>query len=136
MLGDAEAGAASVADVAREVGISRYHFIRQFQAAFGDTPHQLRTRARLERARELLARGASVTEVCFGLGFASLGSFSGLFTRRLGEPPSAYQRRVRRLAAVGGPRVALAFPGCLALLQWLPAGAFARRASGPAGPRG
>ena len=47
---------APVAAVARAVGISPFHFIRQFDAVFGETPHQHRTRVRLERAKQLLAR--------------------------------------------------------------------------------
>src|SRR5262245_19518894 len=32
----------SIAAVARDVGISPFHFIRQFEALFGQTPHQYR----------------------------------------------------------------------------------------------
>jgi AraC-like DNA-binding protein len=85
LLGATDAPALAVRDVARAVRISPYHFIRQFDAVFGATPHQLRIQARLERARQLLALGRhSVTEVCFEVGFHSLGSFSALFTRRIG----------------------------------------------------
>src|ERR1700731_2821300 len=85
----------SIEDVAREVGISPFHFIRQFEAVFGSTPHQFRIQWRLERAKHLLAAGRySVTEVCLEVGFTSLGSFSDLFTRRVGETPSAYRRRM------------------------------------------
>src|SRR5437660_9628586 len=85
----------SIRDVARDVRISPYHFIRQFEALFGETPHQYRIRARIDRAKELLAAGDhSVTDVCMEVGFASLGSFSDLFTRRVGVSPSAYRRRV------------------------------------------
>jgi AraC family transcriptional regulator len=40
--------------VAGEAAMSRFHFIRQFHALFGDTPHQVRVRAQLERAKQLL----------------------------------------------------------------------------------
>jgi AraC-like DNA-binding protein len=115
----------SVREVARGAGISPFHFIRQFEAVFGATPHRYRTEVRMERARELLARGQSVTEICLELGFSSLGSFSSAFARRVGESPSAYQRRLRVLVQVPdaiGPGSA---PGCLSLLGWLPASAFA-----------
>lgn len=118
------AGDAPVREVARGAGISPFHFIRRFEQLFGATPHQLRSRARLERARELLARGRSVTEVCFELGYASLGSFSARFHARVGEPPSRYQRRVRTLVAVPGQLPVSAFPGCFSLLARLPAHAF------------
>jgi len=62
----------SVADAAREASLSSYHFIRRFEAVFGETPHQFRTRERLTAARRLLARGHSVTDVCLDVGFSSL----------------------------------------------------------------
>jgi AraC-like DNA-binding protein len=115
----------SVREVARATGMSHFHFIRQFEAVFGATPHQLRIRSRLDRAKQLLALGQhSVTEVCFEIGFESLGSFSVLFARRIGEPPSAYRRRVRRMVAVPGTLPAEAFPGCLSLMRYFPADAF------------
>jgi AraC-like DNA-binding protein len=46
----------------------------------------------LERARRLLALGLPVTEACLGSGFESLGSFSTLFRRRFGIPPSEFRR--------------------------------------------
>ena len=93
----------SIEDVAREVGISPFHFIRQFEAVFGFTPHQFRIQSRLDRAKRLLAVGQhSVTDVCMEVGFSSLGSFSDLFTRRIGASPSAYQRRVRAMVQVPG----------------------------------
>jgi AraC-like DNA-binding protein len=115
----------SIREVARASGISPYHFIRQFDAVFGVTPHQLRIRSRLDRAKQLLALGErSVTQVCFDVGFESLGSFSDLFTRRTGETPSAYRRRVRVQVAVPGTLPQDAFPGCLSLMRFLPAHAF------------
>lgn len=117
--------APSIREVARASGISPFHFIRQFDAVFGATPHQLRIRSRLDRAKLLLALGEhSVTEVCFEVGFESLGSFSGLFTRRVGETPSAYRRRVRVQVAVPGTLPQEAFPGCLSLMRHLPVDAF------------
>lgn len=112
---------APVRDIARRAGISPYHFIRRFEAVFGATPHQLRIQARLDHARVLLARGdRSVTEVCFEVGFASLGSFSALFARRVGESPSRFRRR----ALVQVPGALPVFPGCLSLMAALPAHAF------------
>jgi AraC-like DNA-binding protein len=109
--------------IARTVAISPSHFTKQFDALFGATPHQFRIESRLDRARRLLARGDySVTDVCFEVGFSSLGSFSDLFARRVGVPPSAYRRR----AIVQVPGRPPLVPGCLGLLAALPAGAFRR----------
>ena len=95
--------APTIEELAREVKISPFHFIRQFEAVFGVTPHQYRIQARLDRARRLLAAGSqSVTDVCMEVGFSSVGSFSTLFTRRFGETPSAYRRRVRAVDLTSG----------------------------------
>jgi len=97
----------AVREIAAEAGLSTGLFIRQYAALFGETPHQARIRARLERAKRLLADGATVTETCFAVGFSSLGSFSALFHRRIGASPSAYRSRFR------GHDLA---PGCLSLM--------------------
>jgi len=96
LLADVQSSGLSVADAAREASLSPFHFIRRFQAVFGETPHQFRTRERLAAAQRLLARGHSVTDVCLDVGFSSLGSFSTLFTRRIGVSPVRYQRDLRR----------------------------------------
>jgi len=70
-----------------------------------------------------------VTDVCMEVGFSSLGSFSSLFARRLGEAPSAYQRRVRTSVQVPGGLPAVLAPGCLSLMSRLPASAFTPRRS-------
>jgi AraC-like DNA-binding protein len=112
-------------EVARRVEISPSHFIRQFEAVFGDTPHQYRIRVRVERAKELLAAGShSVTEVCMELGFSSLGSFSTMFARRVGETPSAYRRRTRLALQVPRRARGEIVRGCLGLMAALPPDAF------------
>jgi AraC-like DNA-binding protein len=122
----ADAPARTVRDVARQVGISPFHFIRLFAALFGATPHQLRKRIRIERAQQLLAGGQQVTEVCMELGLSSIGSFSSAFKAQVGESPLLYQQRARALvqvpAALARPPEA---PGCLSLMAWLPPSVFA-----------
>ena len=107
----------SIREVAREAAMSPFHFIRRFEAFFGATPHQFRIQSRLERAKHLLALSDySVTDVCMEVGFSSLGSFSALFARRFGTPPSAYRRQVRSLIAVPGELPRELAPGCLSLM--------------------
>ena len=107
----------TIDEVARCARISPFHFIRQFQALFGETPHQFRIRTRLDRARELLAvSDYSVTDVCMEVGFSSLGSFSDLFARRVGAAPSVYRRQVRSIMTVPGTMPAVLIPGCLTLM--------------------
>jgi AraC-like DNA-binding protein len=117
MLRDVADRPLTIDEVARDAAMSPFHFIRQFSALFGDTPHQFRIEARLDRAKRLLARGDhSVTDVCMEVGFSSLGSFSDLFSRRVGMPPSAYRRRARSMVAMPGALPKELFPGCLALM--------------------
>ena len=106
----------TVRGIARQVGLSPFHFIRQFAALYGITPHQLRTRARLDRAKQLLGTGTPVTAVCLQVGFASLGSFSALFTRWVGSTPIRYRQSMR---APVEPEVALR-AGCFGLMAALP----------------
>jgi AraC-like DNA-binding protein len=87
--------------MAAEACFSRYHFLRQFQREFRQTPHEYLQARRIERARQLLAAGHhSVTEVCFEVGFESPTSFSTLFRRIVGQPPATY--RARSLMLVPG----------------------------------
>jgi AraC-like DNA-binding protein len=112
-------------DVARDAGMSLFHFIRRFNALFGMTPHQYRINLRINRAKLLLATEShSVTDVCMDVGFESLGSFSDLFTRRVGIAPSHYQRTARTLVQIPNDLPQPLFPGCLRLIAYLPAGAF------------
>jgi AraC-like DNA-binding protein len=101
--------------MAREAGYSKYHFARTFVEAYGETPRAYLTRRRVERAKSLLrTANLSVTEVCLLVGFESLGSFSSLFRRLVGQSPSAY--RASSLAAGGPPPI----PGCVVLMWTRP----------------
>jgi AraC-like DNA-binding protein len=135
-LRDDEEPRMSVNQVARRAGIAPHHFIRLFRAVFGETPHHYRSLAQIERAKHLLIlTDQTVTEVCMAVGFSSLGSFSTLFTRRVGISPSMFQRRHR--AAAGQPRrlPPELIPGCLSLMALLPAekAISKKRAHSPAG---
>jgi AraC-like DNA-binding protein len=118
MLREVHDRSLSIREVAREAAMSPFHFIRRFESVFGATPHQFRIQSRLERAKHLLALSDySVTDVCMEVGFSSLGSFSALFARRFGTPPSAYRRQVRSLIAVPGELPKELVPGCLSLMS-------------------
>src|ERR1700761_2529692 len=58
---------------------SKFHLLRLFKRYYGQTPKQYLTDKRIEKAKELLAQGWSVTETCFAVGFDSPCSFSTLF---------------------------------------------------------
>jgi AraC-like DNA-binding protein len=105
----------SIDDLAGAAGLSRFHFVRSFRAAFGLTPHAYLTRVRLDQARRRLARGASVTEACLATGFVSVGSFSTLFKREVGDSPRAWQRRARATIPVPALWPAVFIPSCYVL---------------------
>jgi transcriptional regulator GlxA family with amidase domain len=76
-------------DLARSACLSQNHFLRSFKRVFHCTPHQYLTELRLQRAFSLLKSGRrSVTNVCYDVGFQSPSSFSSLFRKRFGAPPS------------------------------------------------
>ena len=78
--------------VAAVAHVSPAHFIRSFRAVFGETPHRYLQRRRVERSMFLLREtDRSVTDVCFDVGFTSLGTFSRLFRTIVGETPSGYR---------------------------------------------
>src|SRR6195256_3342078 len=74
--------------LARAARLSTAHFSREFRRSFGETPHQYLLTRRLERAAALLRNtDRTVTEICFAVGLASLGSFVTSFRRGYGAAP-------------------------------------------------
>jgi AraC-like DNA-binding protein len=89
--------------LAARAGLSPFHFIRAFRAAYGQTPHRYLRAKRIERAKELLVTTPlPVTEICDQIGFQSLGSFSSLFRRLTGETPGAYRSQRRKNVYIPG----------------------------------
>ncbi len=71
--------------------MERSALYRRLRALLDESPSELLRRVRLERAAQLLAgRAGTVTEVAYGVGFASLSHFSKCFRERYGMSPSAY----------------------------------------------
>ncbi len=86
--------------LARGVNMSAGHLSRQFRLAYGESPYAYLMTRRIERAMALLRHGElSVTEVCFAVGCASLGTFSTRFTELVGVPPSTYRGQTARVTA-------------------------------------
>lgn len=78
--------------LARIAHVSEAHFTRTFRATFGETPHRYLQRRRVERAMFLLREtDRSVTDICFEVGFGSLGTFSRTFRDIVGQSPRAYR---------------------------------------------
>ncbi|MGW0183057.1 helix-turn-helix transcriptional regulator [Nocardia sp. NPDC003345] len=115
--------------MAAAAGVSKYHFLRCFAAAYGRTPAVYLAQRRIERAQDLLrATNTTVTEVCLLVGYTSLGSFSRKFTDLVGVSPSEYQAKF----ADGAPRI----PGCYVFMHGLsdrrPDTAISEKPGGPA----
>jgi AraC-like DNA-binding protein len=109
-------------DLSSLVGMSKFHLVRAFRAAYGETPIRYLTRRRIERAQDLLRNAnLTVTEVCMLVGYTSLGSFSSRFSTLVGESPVAYRDR---WAARGAPHV----PGCYLFMRGV---AQSGRSAGP-----
>ncbi|MBT2747520.1 helix-turn-helix transcriptional regulator [Lysobacter sp. ISL-50] len=86
--------------LARGVHMSAGHLSRQFRLAYGESPYSYLMTRRIERAMALLRCGElSVTDVCFAVGCASLGTFSTRFAELVGVPPSVYQREAAQATA-------------------------------------
>ena len=105
------AGQVRITELAAQSGYSREHFIRAFRGAYGETPGRYCTQRRVERACDLLrSANLTVTEICYLVGFTSLGSFSARFKEVTGMSPTVYRRSA---AERGGPAP---IPGCFALM--------------------
>ena len=78
--------------LARGVHMSAGHLSREFRRTYGESPYAYLMTRRIERAMALLRRGdQNVTDVCFAVGFSSLGTFSTRFAELVGVPPSTYR---------------------------------------------
>jgi AraC-like DNA-binding protein len=83
-----------LSEISKQACFSRYHFLRLFRDTYDTTPHQYLIHKRIEKAKELLRlRSLTVTDICFEVGFESLGSFSSLFRKCVGDAPNNYRRR-------------------------------------------
>ena len=83
-----------IESLARDVHLSAGHLSRQFVLAYGETPYAYLMTRRIERAMTLLrTTDLSVTDVCFAVGYQSLGTFSTRFTELVGVAPSLYRDR-------------------------------------------
>ena len=99
--------------IAAVAHISPAHFSRCFRAVFGESPHHYLQRRRVERSMFLLRESdRTVTEICFDVGFNSLGTFSRTFRAIVGQTPSDYRTG-------HGPIVA---PHCVQLAALRPLG--------------
>jgi AraC-like DNA-binding protein len=90
MEDNATALSLSLEDIAAYACMNKFHFLTNFKALYGTTPHQYITDLRLQKAFELLKEHYySVTQACYAVGFESVPSFSSLFKRKFAVSPSS-----------------------------------------------
>jgi AraC-like DNA-binding protein len=83
-----------ITNLAQVANVSEAHFIRTFRGTFGETPHRYLQRRRVERAMfKLSETERTITDICFDVGFSSLGTFSRTFREIVGVSPSVYRAR-------------------------------------------
>lgn len=81
----------SLAELSADVQMSKYHFCHLFKRSTGLSPHQFVKRARVERARQLLAEHRlSLVEIANELGFSDQSHFTRTFHAVMGVTPSQY----------------------------------------------
>jgi AraC-like DNA-binding protein len=85
----------SLAETAREAGLSVFHFARVFRTLVGEPPHQYLLRMRLAAAARALRDGETVSRAAVDCGFTTPSYFGRAFRRRFGVAPAAYARGVR-----------------------------------------
>ncbi len=86
----------SLRTLAREAGISLFHFTRLFKAKLGTTPHKHVVQLRMQHAQTLLRdTDLSVAEVALQSGYAHLGHFAAAFKRNAGTLPRQFRQRSR-----------------------------------------
>jgi AraC family transcriptional regulator len=84
--------------LAREAGLSPYHFLRTFEQITGTTPHQYVRRTRLrEAAAKLLAEPGQVLEIALDCGFGDVSNFNHAFRAEFGVSPRQFRRAPHRV---------------------------------------
>lgn len=85
--------ALSLSDLAKAVGLTRFHFARAFKCSFGVSPYKYFQRARVEHAKILLYKdNLPIQQISALLGFTSAGQFSRVFRNEVGYTPSEFRR--------------------------------------------
>ncbi|MCA6216758.1 AraC family transcriptional regulator [Ideonella sp. B7] len=101
LLDDASAESLSLATLAREAGLSRFHFLRAFAQATGLTPHAYQMQRRLGRARRMIAAGHRLADTAAACGFVDQSHLNRLFMRCYGLTPGRYRQAVLSVGLTG-----------------------------------
>jgi AraC family transcriptional regulator len=82
----------SLEEMAEMACLSPFHFNHVFKRLIGIPPGAFQAALKMDRAKRLLVgEGASVTDVCFDVGFSSLGTFTTRFTDLVGVAPLKFR---------------------------------------------
>ncbi|WP_196761436.1 helix-turn-helix transcriptional regulator [Pseudoalteromonas luteoviolacea] len=79
-------------DLANAAFLSRFHYVRVFKRMYGLTPRVYLRNLRLNKAKDLIKNGISITTVCFDIGYESPSTFSSVFKKCTGYSPKEYQQ--------------------------------------------
>ena len=86
-------GALGLGSLAREAGLSPYHFLRTFERLTGITPHQYVRRARLrDAASRLAAEREKVLDIAYDCGFGDVSNFNRAFRNEFGVSPKNFRQ--------------------------------------------
>jgi len=80
----------STEDLARLAGVSETHVIRSFTQWVGMPPHAYLLGVKVEKAKALILRGTSLSEVAMSAGFSDQSHFTRHFKRTTGQTPGQY----------------------------------------------
>lgn len=93
-IDDDPAAPLSLADLARDAGVSRFQLLRAFARELGLTPHAYVMQRRLARARRLILGGAALADVAMSCGFYDQSHLNRCFVRQFGVTPRRYRERI------------------------------------------
>ena len=109
----------NIDEIAEEASFSRFHFIRLFRQAYGDTPHQYMMRLRMLEAEKLMTNpNLKIQDICFEIGFESVGTFTTQFTKLYGKTPKARQKEILEKKRIVVEEPLRTVPNCFAEKQF------------------
>lgn len=88
----------SLAQIAAQACMSKYHFLRLFRQQYGLTPHQFVLNARINQSKNALEQGLALTDVALTHGFSDLSHFNRRFKPVFGMTPKQYQQSLNKPA--------------------------------------
>lgn len=91
-MDDDPAASTTLADLARDAGLSRYQFLRAFTHFTGLPPHAYLLQRRVQQARRLVRAGVALADAAAASGFADQSHMTRCFTRNFGLTPGALVR--------------------------------------------